>query len=88
MLEKRDVSEEILEYLRNNPDASDTLEGITEWWLLNQRINYEMKKVEAAILKLVKHGWVVEIKGKDSRIRYRLNYQKMRELNRHSKSIG
>jgi hypothetical protein len=70
---KRDISQEILEYLRKHPDASDTLEGITEWWLLSQRINYEMKKVKNVIFELVKDGRLIETHGKDFSIRYRFN---------------
>ena len=73
---KRDISEEILEYLRKHPEASDTLEGITEWWLLDQRIRYEMEKVKAAVYKLVSDGWIIQIKGKNSTKRYRLNPKK------------
>jgi hypothetical protein len=72
MPSRKDISQEILEYLCKHPDASDTLEGITEWWLLNQRINYEMKKVKNAIVELVKVGRLIEIHGKDFSIRYRL----------------
>ena len=73
MATKNDISEEILNYLFKHPDANDTLEGITEWWLLSQRINYEMKRVKAAIFKLVEEGWVIEIKCNNSTVHYRLN---------------
>jgi len=73
---KRDISEEILEYLREQPDASDTLEGIMDWWLLSQRIRDEVRKVKEAISILVEQGWLVEIKGNDSRIRYRLSSER------------
>jgi hypothetical protein len=76
---KKDISQEILEYLGKHPDASDTLAGITEWWLLNQRISYEMKRVKEAISKLITHGWIIEIKGKDRTIRYRLNPEKIKK---------
>lgn len=72
----KDISQEILEYLFNHPDASDTLEGITEWWLLSQRIRYEMKRVKAAISKLTQDGWLIEIRQKNSTARYRLNPNK------------
>jgi len=83
---KRDISEEILEYLRKHPDASDTLEGITEWWLLSQRISQEMKKVKTAVLKLVKKGWVIEITGRNSVVRYRFNPKKYHGMNKLSKA--
>lgn len=74
-----DISQEILQYLGNHPDASDTLAGITEWWLLNQRISYEMKRVKEAISKLMADGWIIEIKGKDKTVRYRLNPETIRK---------
>lgn len=77
---KKDISQEILEHLRKHPDASDTLEGIMEWWLLNQRINYEMKRVKAAIFKLVKQGWIIEVRGRNSVVRYRFNPGKRKEI--------
>ena len=73
MNSRRDISAEILEYLREHPDASDTLEGIAEWWLMSQRIRYEMKRVKAAISNLIEKGWVVEVRGKGVRTRYRLH---------------
>ena len=51
MATNTDLSDKILKYLFKHPDGNDTLEGITEWWLLNQRISYEMKRVKAAVLK-------------------------------------
>ena len=87
MPRNKDISQEILEYLRKHPDASDTLEGITEWWLLNQRISYEMERVKAAVLKLVKQGWIEEIKTKNSRIRYHLKPVKHKEINGIGKAI-
>ena len=76
MPEKRDISQEILDYLRQHPNASDTLEGIAEWWLLNKRIHDEVRKVKEAVSSLVAQGWLVEIKGKDSLIRYRLRHER------------
>ena len=84
MVAENDISEEILNYLFKHPDASDTLEGITEWWLLNQRISCEMKRVKAALSKLVEQGWVIEIKTINSQIRYLLNPEKFREKNKIS----
>jgi hypothetical protein len=76
---KDKIAEEILDYLRKHPEACDTLEGITEWWLLEQRIKYELKRIEAAISNLVKQGWVLEIKRKNSRPHYCLNPEKTHE---------
>lgn len=82
MATKNDISEEILNYLSKHPDANDTLEGITEWWLLAQRIRYEMEKVRTAVYKLVAEGWIIEIKNRNSIVRYRLNPKKRKEIKR------
>jgi hypothetical protein len=76
MPRNKDISQEILEYLRKHPDASDTLEGITEWWLLNQRITDEVIKVKEAVSTLVGQGCLVKIKGTNSRIRYRFSTER------------
>ena len=75
-----DIQEGILNYLSQNPEANDTLEGIMEWWLLTYRINFEMKKVKAAISSLIKDGWIIETKRKDSTVHYRLNPKKRQEI--------
>ncbi len=71
--EKREVCQYILAYLLENPGAGDTLDGIVEWWLLDQRIRFETRTVSEAIAKLVAEGLVVEQKGPDSRMIYRAN---------------
>jgi hypothetical protein len=85
MATKNDITKDILNYLFNHADASDTLEGITEWWLLSQRISYEMKRVKAAILKLVEEGWISEIKGRNSTVRYCLNPDRRHRMNQFGK---
>ena len=82
MVTKNNIAEEILNYLLKHPDANDTLEGITEWWLLNQKISYEMKRVKAAVKKLVQEGWIIEIKGTNSTVRYRLHPKKPKSAKR------
>jgi hypothetical protein len=80
MAQQNNISGQILNYLFKHPDASDTLEGITEWWLLNQKIRYEMEKVKVAVSKLVEEGWVIEIPEKNSTIRYKLSPKKRKEI--------
>src|SRR5437016_2658461 len=46
---KSDVAEEILSYLRNHPNAADTLEGILKWWLPRQRYETEQQRIEQAL---------------------------------------
>ena len=71
--EKKRARHYILAYLLENPDAGDTLDGIVEWWLLNQRIGFEIQTVSQAVAKLVADGLIVEQKVADPRVIYRAN---------------
>lgn len=46
----------ILDYLRKNPDAGDTLEGITRWWLHSEKIESLVDDVSIALESLIKEG--------------------------------
>ena len=48
------VAREILAYLEQNPNACDTLVGITRWWLMKQRIEATTIAVQQALDELVK----------------------------------
>jgi len=74
------VAHEILAYLVEHPDAQDTLEGIVQWWLLEQRIKRQTAKVKEALAELVAKGLVLERKGKNARIYYRINRRKYGEI--------
>jgi DNA-binding MarR family transcriptional regulator len=71
--EEREACYHILAYLANNPDAGDTFEGIVEWWLLHQRIKYEIRTVSDAVAKLIDEGLIQGEKGSDARVVYRVN---------------
>jgi hypothetical protein len=67
------ISHEILAYLDKHPEAQDTLEGIVDWWLLEQHIERQIEGVREALAELVAQGLVLESKGKNTRVHYRLN---------------
>lgn len=77
---KLTMAYDILAYLAENPDAQDTLGGIAEWWLLQQRIKHETVKVKSALAELVAKNLVVERKGMDSRTYYRINRSRLKEI--------
>ena len=83
--ERSQIAFEILAYLARNPDAQDTVEGIAEWWLLAQQIETQIARVKEALADLVNRDLIVERKGKDSRIYYRLNRRRTGEI---SKLLG
>lgn len=53
---KEDIARMILDYLRKNPDAGDTLEGITRWWLHSEKIESLVDDVSIALESLIKEG--------------------------------
>lgn len=70
----------ILAYLAENEDAQDTVEGIVEWWLLEQRIKQQTAAVKRALSDLVANGLVIESRGRDARAHYRINRRKLKEI--------
>ena len=62
----------ILDYLRKNPKAQDTLPGIVQWWLTDLPIKPRAATVKQALDKLVCDGFLSEHKGKDAQISYRM----------------
>ncbi|MDB4948585.1 MAG: hypothetical protein JWM27_1234 [Gemmatimonadetes bacterium] len=61
----------VLGYLRDHPRASDTLQGVAEWWIPRQQIVVDVMNLQRALRALVERGLVEEV-GMDGRPRYRL----------------
>ena len=74
--EARAAYHDVLAYLAENANAQDTLEGIMEWWLLEQNVRMQTTRVRTALSKLVDQGFVLERKGMDSRVTYSINRSK------------
>lgn len=66
------ISGMILDYLRKNPDAGDTLEGITRWWLNMERIDFSVKEVAQALESLVQQGAIRIRESESGNIFYRI----------------
>ena len=75
-----DVAHQILAYLHANPDAQDTLEGIIEWWLLDQNIKRQSERVKQALAQLTERGLIVARMGTDSRVHYGIDRSKRDEI--------
>ncbi len=62
---QKETSKKILDYLQENPDAGDTLEGITRWWLQSECVEQSVDKVAGVLEQLIKEGVVKkqEVKG-------------------------
>jgi hypothetical protein len=68
------LAREILSYMARNPNASDTLEGIVEWWLLEHRIRTRAALVRQALEELMAKGLMDQTVSSD-RTMYRINSQ-------------
>jgi DNA-binding PadR family transcriptional regulator len=83
---------EILEYLDRHPQAQDTLEGIAEWWLMEQRIQNEMNAVKRALRALLAQDLITERRAAGDRCYYRLNDSKQAEvkalLSKKARALG
>lgn len=53
-----ELEREILGYLLRNPSGEDSIEGIAEWWLLEQRIVQARQEVRNALAALQDRGYV------------------------------
>jgi Fe2+ or Zn2+ uptake regulation protein len=65
---QEDISKKILDYLLKNPDAGDTLEGISRWWVQSEYIEQSVDEVASVLERLTKEGVVKkqEVKGGSS----------------------
>jgi len=79
----RPIADQILAYLVEHPQAQDTPEGITEWWLLEQRILSAAADVDEALRELAAEEFLVARQCADGRTYYGLNRVKEREIRRH-----
>ena len=55
----------IVGYVREHPEAMDTLEAITEWWVMRRIVRIEVEAVARVVGRLTDRGVldVVEIAG-------------------------
>ena len=79
-LESHGLAYQILAYLAAYPDAHDTLEGIVEWWLLEQHIKWQTGLVKDALEELVAEQWLLKREGHDARTHYELNRDKYQDI--------
>jgi hypothetical protein len=74
------VASYILAYLAEHPEARDGLEGIMDWWLLEQKIRYEMRVVKEALSELVEHRLIIEEKADRRPPVYHVNPERVGEV--------
>ncbi len=59
------MAEDILKYLRDHPQARDTLDGILDWWLLRERYRQKRTLVQQALEHMVEQNLVARTTNPD-----------------------
>ena len=71
--EVKSIADDIMEYLRRRPGASDSFEGVAHWWLLQQTIEKNMGLVEKALEQLACEGKIAKSQDDQNETIYRLH---------------
>ncbi len=79
-VESPTLAAEILAYLSQHPDARDTLEGIAQWWLLEQQIKRTLADVKETVAALVADRLIVSRCGADGRTYFGVNPRKLGQI--------
>lgn len=80
-----EITNEIMTYLANHPNAADTLDGVAKWWLLDRSDKLQLGQVKQALDELVAKGLVAAQKGGDSKIVYRVNRSRLEDIKKRSR---
>ena len=67
------IAAEIMTYLNQRPTASDSVDGITHWWLVRQSIAQKIDMVEQALEQLAQEGKISKRTNASSEIIYCLS---------------
>ena len=81
-MRRSQIAQAILDYLLEHPGAQDTLAGIAEWWLPEAKKVTRLTIVKEALDHLVAKALVLERKGKDLQTHYRINSQRLKDIER------
>lgn len=63
----KELARQIVAYLRDHPFSGDTLEGVSKWWLKQQRVNECVSDVHQALVRLGNEGLIYERTTPDGR---------------------
>ena len=67
------LAKEILSYFLRNPKAADSLEGVTHWRLLEERVHRQLEDTDQALEWLVQHNFLVRVASAWTEAVYKLN---------------
>ena len=72
---RAEMAQTILAYLRDQPDAADTLTGIVQFWVLRQAAREAVPLVQEALRELAKAGVLEVVPNLTGDDLYRLKMQ-------------
>ena len=64
---------EVLECFARFPQRHDTLRGIAQWWLMENRVEWAVVDIQAALDELVARDFIVSWQTTDGQTRYKIN---------------
>lgn len=70
-LREEEMADAVLGYLAEHPRASDTFEGIAEWWIMRHRVRVEVNTLKRILRQLTSSG-LLERSGGGDKARYHL----------------
>jgi len=66
-----ELARSILNYLAEHPQATDTIEGIAEWWVMREQVRKDVELLQRVLRRLTQQGLLEEIHG-GTQVRYSL----------------
>jgi hypothetical protein len=69
------IQQELLSYLEEHPNASDTAEGIRQWWLIKRIAEYSQVAVQSSLDQLVAKQALKKRSSSADQVVYVLNKQ-------------
>jgi hypothetical protein len=69
------LAKEILSYFLRNPQTADSLEGVTRWRLLEERVHRQLEDTDQALGWLVRQGFLVRVSSTWTEAVYQLNQE-------------
>jgi hypothetical protein len=80
--EEEKIALRILAYLKEHPQAKDTIEGISQWWLGREVSTHRLADLEKAVSRLLSRDLIVSTQLKGSPPCYAVNPRKLAEISR------
>ena len=69
------LAKQILKYFLRNPQAADTLEGVAQWRLLDERVHQRVEDISQTLQWLVAKGYLKETTRVGSRTMFQLEQE-------------